>query len=835
MATAIMLVGVGLALYQILGLGEEGEGEGGFRRVVFPIRHTGRSANLGVEYHFDRNAIVDSRRVDSLILGLVASGNLVVFDSESFALRSEKVQRRRVTCLGPSEDNHVLAGIANGCIVRVSVGDLAFERVDDVPGVPRWIGKRAKNGALVVAYQSEPDMRSDLRVKDLGNGRTYDVGERSVLFLDSKDRLWIGSGAKVQVLDLEGGALKDVALKGGWPGVVGFTELTDGQVWEFGGTQRTGEATSFIARVSPGAKPTVLYQAKGKDQSPSAPVTPVTHVLDDVQASRLLVVTHNSVFVTDPGLGAWQPLDAMGGGHREDDAIYSFGQAHATSRGILLTLARGGFMEVTSEFTRRHLLDGQYSVSWPSEIVRLEKGMAFFGDGGPSFYAAGKWRTLPDPVVPPAELMGPARAGGVERVWAAMLTIPLGGETSYVIAKAGAMRHYLGHIHGLRDTFLTARWDGKTLAILGREDLPIEPADTFVTPDQRLWNVDDQGLWSFSGGTEGRWRLVMRVAGHGGTGAHMSTLQAGSRRGRMAYRSAVGEPLHFADSVAPPYYGLPTSASSWALVRLDINEEGGIPLIDEVPVSVDGRRLLIHDLMAVEGKKDEFLLATDHGLCLFNVKFGTCDIRHPEGLDGEVSLIRRDSKKRVWLGGRGLWVLRDLKHVVPVHPSVPVLDDARVVAMAEATDGRLVLGLENRGAVFLTLPDGWVDRSPDLPRSPLPWEATRPHEPSHREPSLVLRECQDKAGLVPESTLKTLIGDLRGFAETSRPANVRVETEATFEGHPDIVVRCPEPETLQDGIVGILGKLGLKGRYALWKRRGPRGSDAVQIRYCLSR
>ena len=34
-----------------------------------------------------------------------------------------------MTCLGPSDDNHVLAGIANGCIVRVSVEDLAFERV----------------------------------------------------------------------------------------------------------------------------------------------------------------------------------------------------------------------------------------------------------------------------------------------------------------------------------------------------------------------------------------------------------------------------------------------------------------------------------------------------------------------------------------------------------------------------------------------------------------------------------------------------------------------------------------------------------------------------------
>ena len=131
-------------------------------------------------------------------------------------------------------------------------------------------------------------------------------------------------------------------------------------------------------------------------------------------------------------------------------------------------------MDITSEFTRRHLLEGQYSVSSPSEIVRLAKGMAFFGDGGPSFYAGGVWRSLPDPIIPPAELMGPARVGDVERVWTAMLTIPLEGESSYVIAKAGAMRRYLGHIHGLRDTFLTARWDGKALAVLGRaaEALP---------------------------------------------------------------------------------------------------------------------------------------------------------------------------------------------------------------------------------------------------------------------------------------------------------------------------------------------------------------------------
>ena len=163
------------------------------------------------------------------------------------------------------------------------------------------------------------------------------------------------------------------------------------------------------------------------------------------------------------------------------------------------------------------------------------------------------------------------------------------------------------------------------------------------------------------------------------------------------------------------------------MVRLDSNEAGGVPLIDEVPVIVDGRRLLIHDLATLEGKKDELLLATDHGLCVFNVKWGTCEIARPDGLGDEVTMFRRDRNKRMWLGGRGLLVLPDLKHVVPVHPAIPMLADTRVVAMAEAGDGRMVVGLEDRGTVFVTIPEGWPGRSTDLPSTPAPWDGTRPH------------------------------------------------------------------------------------------------------------
>jgi hypothetical protein len=830
----IMVVGVGAFLGQFFGWFGEEEGSREIRQAVFPSKKKKKivpAGKPGIEYHFDRNAILDSRLVESRIVGLAMSGNLVVFDAESYAPRGEKVLHRRATCLGPAENGHVLVGIANGCIVRVGATDLAIERVGDVPGIPQWIGRRAKGGSLLVAYQPDPSGAGNLRLKDLGSGRTYDIGALPVRFLDSKDRLWIGGGARAWVLDLQTSARTNLEWKGGWPGVAGFVELGDGQVWAFGGKPHTGETSSFVARVVPGAKPVSLYQMATQRPPAAAPTSPITHVLEDEAAGQLLVVSHDSVSVTDRSLVTWAPLDVMGGVHREEDAILARGQAHRRGRGVLLSLVRGGLLELTPEYTRRHLLEGQYSGVRPVEIVRLEKGMAFFGDGTPSFYAGGVWRALPDPIMPPAELLGYTRAGESERIWTAMLTIPLDGETSYVIAKAGAPRHYLGHIHGLRDTFLTARWDGKALTILGREDLPIEPADTFVTPDRRLWNVDDQGLWSF---TEGRWKLVMRGTGHGTGAVHAIGREAVGGRGRAMYRSAIGEPLHFAESATPPFYGLPTLASSWVLVRLDKNDEGGIPLIDELPVVSDGHRLLIHDLVAWEDKKDEFLLATDYGLCLFNVKWGTCEIQRPAGLDDQVTLIRRDKSKRLWLGGRGLWVLHDLKHAAALKSSIPMLADTRVVAMAEAPDGRLVLGLEDRGIAFLSLPPGALDRPPELPGAVVPWEATRPHEPSFQDPSLVLRLCRQSGGSAPDAALGALLGELRGYAETAG-ARVRVGFEAVFEGRPDIVVRGADPDQLLAGVTPIIAKHAGKVPLGVWKRRGARGSDAVQVRFCSTR
>jgi hypothetical protein len=797
--------------------------------AVFHIKKKPAPLKLGIEYHFDRNAIVDSRLMGGQLLGLTTSGNLVTLDAETFAARKERVLRRRATCLGPADQTQGLAGISNGAIVRVSGQDLAIERVGQVPGIPRWLGVRSKDGAFVVAYQLERRPDSNLLVTDEGQGRTYDVGIRPVLFLDSKDRLWVASGSRVWSIDLLTGTHRDHALKSAWSGVRGFVELADGAIWTFGGTDRVGGMASFAVRLSPDPKPTLLYAAAAKPRSAWEPTLPITHILEDPVAARVVVVSHDNVGVSDRTLSSWQALDGMTEGGRDTDAFLARGKAHLSKRGILLNLVRGGIMEVTAEFARRHVLEGQNPVLRPSETVRLANGMAFYGDNGPIFYADGTWHPLPEPIMPPSELQGPARAGEKDRSWVATTTIPIEGQISYVITKAGPPRRYPGHIHGLRDVFLTARWDGTVLSVLGREDLPIEPDDTFVTPDRQLWNVDDQGLWNFNGG---HWRMVMRLApesvgGHGASGRIDST----AGRANTTLRSAIGEPLHFAYNPRSPFHGLPRTSTSWSLVRLDSNEAGGVPLIDEIPIKLDGRRVLLRDLTTWGSTKDGLLLATNRGLCAYNTKFGNCDLKRPEGLDDEVGLFMRDGTKRLWLGGRGLWVLRDERRADAVHPFIPMLADTTVVTLAETPDGRLVIGTADRGTVFLTLPQGWFQRPTDAAVGVEAWEAARPHEPVFGDRSVVLRACPGRAGPIADAAMGELVASLRALAQKFG-GRARVELEEQYDGSPDIAVRAPDPEPVLLGVRPLLEKSVFKGKFSLQKRFGPPGSESVEVLAC---
>ena len=804
-----------------------------------------KSTTLGIEYHADRNALRDSLLVGDRLLALSRAGNLLLFDRTSFSLLGERQTRRSFVCIGPGDEKGGYAALSNGAIVRVSLPDLSLTQVGEVTGRPEWIGLR-RAGLLVatsnprrVPYGSSEGRGFAYKLKDLANGREYPLDAPKSFFLDSKDHLWVASGrdergAKLQVIDLEAGTMKDVPA--GWDGLQGVGELADGQIWAFGGTTRPEGPASFIFRVDASGKAVALWSA-GADRAkiPSgAPTTPIVQILAAPGRAGAIVVSAQDVAEVDNKVKQWKPMGSLGfkvqRGARAD--LRAVGRAHLDGNRVILTLASGGFLDITSDSTHRHLLDGQDSVSLPTEIVRMGDGLAFYGYGGPQLYSRGTWRAVPETVAPPHDLIGAGRNEGEERVWAALVSIPVDDKTNIIVAKAGPRRYYNGHMHGLKDTFVTGQWQGGSFKIASQEDLALEPDDTFATPDRQLWNVDNQGLWNFSAG---KWRMVMSMpsSSHGalaGSGSAFDT-----QAGILSVKSAVGEPLRFVEGVGPPWIGLPFATFAWAMARLDLNEAGGVPLINDLPVAINGVRVQVRDALA--WSKGRLLLATNHGLCLYHLRWGNCQALAPSGLDDEVGIIMRDRAKRVWLAGRGLWLLESESVARPLHPAVPALAEVDVVAMAEAPDGQLALGLVGRGAVILDVPPKWLQRAPKSPVQLEPWEKPGSFEGRFSDQAVLIRPCRSPADRGEADSRELAFAGLKTqLAGAVLAANPRVHLgeEVTLDRRPDVGIYGTDANSLEAPVLAILRKSPLWPELGVVKRYGPPGSRAVEVKACES-
>ena len=821
------------------------EGVGGIPGVV--ARKSG-SRTLGIEYHVDRNALLDSLLVGDRLVALGRAGNLLVFDRTSFSLVGERQTPRSFVCIGPGDEKSIHAGMSNGVIVRANLADLSLTQVAEVPGRPEWIGRRKAGAGLLVATSnpSRVSLGSSAgtgfvhKLKDLGNGREYPLDAPTRFFLDSKDRLWVESdredrGAKLQVIDLEAGIMKEIPAKNGWAGLQGVGELADGEIWAFGGTTRPEGSLSFIVRVDAGGKTVTLWSA-GSDRAKlpaGAPDTPISQILDAGNAGAI-VVSAQDVAEVDVKFKAWKGMGPVGfrvqRGARAD--LRTVGRAYLDGERVILTLASGGFLDISADSMHRHMLEGEDSVSFPTEIVRMGDGLAFYGHGGPVLYSHGGWRAVPETVAPPRDLMGVAHNEGEDRIWAALVSIPLDDKTNIIVAKAGPRRFYNGHMHGLKDTFVTGQWKGGNFQVMSQEDLALEPDDTFATPDRQLWNVDNQGLWNFS---SDKWRMVMRLpsSSHGvlAEGETAFDMRGGERI--LSVKSAVGEPLRFVAGVGPPWIGLPFAAFAWTMARLDLNEAGGVPLIDDVPVSIDGARVQIRDALA--WSKGRLLLATNHGLCLYDLRWGNCQALHPSGLDDEVGIIVRDGSKRVWLAGRGLWLLESEGLARPLHPAIPALAEADVVAMAEAPDGRLALGLAGRGAVMLDVPPKWFQRLPKMPTKPEPWEAAGSFEGRFADQAIVIRACQSRSKHAVTGSKEPDLagaGDATGRRGAGKDSRVHLGKECAFDRRPDVGVYGTDADSLEASVLAVLRRSPLWPELGVVKRYGPQGSRTVDVKAC---
>jgi hypothetical protein len=180
------------------------------------------------------------------------------------------------------------------------------------------------------------------------------------------------------------------------------------------------------------------------------------------------------------------------------------------------------------------------------------------------------------------------------------------------------------------------------------------------------------------------------------------------------------------------------------------------------------------------------------------------------------------------LGGKGLWVFRDPDRVEALHPWLPMLTDTRVLSLAEMPDGRLMVGLEGRGMVVVSLPPLWFSHPEPLPAMPA-YEGVLEHEPLYSDPSLQLRPCKPKTAFPSDAALQAYV---RALEEVVRPLGprARVEIEMNYEFAPDIALRGVDLDELLQSIKPVLAKA--KVPVAVYRRAGARGSVKVEAQRC---
>ncbi len=134
------------------------------------------------EYHYDRNALQDSRRQGGALVALAGAGNLLRFDVASRAVTAERVEPARAVCLGGGDGDPVVVGFDDGRVCRVDPADLGLVELARVPGRAWWVGYPARGegpGRLpFVAFMrpgqgdnGKPGRDAEMVTRDLATGR----------------------------------------------------------------------------------------------------------------------------------------------------------------------------------------------------------------------------------------------------------------------------------------------------------------------------------------------------------------------------------------------------------------------------------------------------------------------------------------------------------------------------------------------------------------------------------------------------------------------------------------------------------------------------------------
>jgi hypothetical protein len=700
-------------------------------------------------YHYDRNALTDILSDGDALLALTDSGNLLRFDRVNLGLTREWFGPSPAVCLGRGEGGAVLVGFADGRVGRVDPATLTVTEIARMPGKVQWVGMmprvagRPAKARVIAVVERTKWVKNDEGervevpfsvVHDSASGRSYAPDARSEIpdglrasafLLDRKNRLWLGAdngewGGWCSSVDLEAGeihsvpaAIDDRGRPSGWRGVVGFTELRDGQVWAFGGLTHMGSTEGFIWRVDRG-KAEALHglnngplirrrmdeaeKAAGiaprrtkSDPRPEPPFPadrpflPITHVIEDAGTGVLVVVSFSDVYRTDARLARWEKTHELRVRYRwgRADAVGAYPSVRSVlaleepgkPMGLLFATRLDGLIRLADGRETGRALSGQLGAEFVGRIEGSAEGVLFFDGDDPWRLRDGTWNTVS--FAPPFE------KDPREQVVQGVASGPTWSKTRVLIGRDEAI-FTVNEGNITPGTRTTARWRNGRAEVLGRETSTFDASACFLTPDDQLWSADDGELRRFTGG---RWLHA---------GGFDWPPEANSEEWR-----GIGWGLRVVDGAGPPW--VRRDDINHILVRLTHGPDFKDPWLEAMLIREDrqARRLEVRD--AIAWARGELLMATDRGLRTYAIdddRLATPSL-HTGGR--AVSRLARDGRGRLWLGGEGLALLEaDGKTLHPLD-ELPMLGRTKVVALAADPDhpDGVIAAVEGRGVVFV--------------------------------------------------------------------------------------------------------------------------------------
>jgi hypothetical protein len=686
-------------------------------------------------YHYDRNALRDSRHIGDSLVALTRSGNLLRFDAKTLTLTREWFGPVAATCLGRGENDAVLVGFEDGHVCRVNPATLALADVAKLPDRVRWLGLSPR-GIVAVAEPVKWIESYGRRhpfpwsvVHDLASGKTYPIEATSrnpetgkdvtygrhatAFFLDSKHRFWLGGdrgewGGWCVRVDLDAGRVVEVeGIKerpdeggSGWDGVYGFAELADGQVWAHGGTMHMGFTRGFLRRVD-GPKVEEIYkygniearQGHENDEKipePSRPYLPITHILPDGDG-RLVVLAYSNIYHVDTGLREWsrdQPLHIRYRPGRPDavGAYPSIVAIHRLDRCSVFATAVDGYVSRADGKDSSHALSGQLGLDHAWRIANSAEGSLFspWDDREPTWrHGAGSWQV--------ADLAPPCELAPDDPYFKSENRKPTWAKTRILVGPRGTV--YTVSATNGNGTITTSRRIGGKSEVLGRESSSLFVSHCFIAPDGVLWYAWYGDLRRFA---EARWQRVADLPG----AAPLD--ERGFRTGGQGLQ--VGNGLLVVGDAGPPWILL--DCDNKQLLRLAYGPDFKDPKLDAVKLVENGASLKLHDAIPVS--KGELLLATDKGLRRFNIATARVESSPLPVPDRPITSLASDGLGRVWMGGEGLWVVDADGKTLHDCAAVPMIGRTSVVTIA-ADPGRrdgVIVSLEERGVVFVAVSAG---------------------------------------------------------------------------------------------------------------------------------